>query len=50
MNKNAALELALNILEPFGESSLYADYKNADAKFTDEEFSDMLETLRKLKD
>jgi len=37
--------LALSILEPFKESSLYADYKREDG-WTDAQFEDMLTTLR----
>jgi hypothetical protein len=40
----AAIELALSILEPFRESSLYGDYQ-ADDGWTDDQFQTALDVL-----
>lgn len=45
MTRPQALRLALSILGPFRESSLYADYQGEDG-WTDAQFEDMLATLR----
>jgi hypothetical protein len=48
MTIKEALELALNILEPFKESGLYTDYQDVDG-FPDEDYEEMLDILRSLK-
>lgn len=40
-----SLALALKILEPFQDSSLYADYQKEDG-WTDDEFDTMIVTIR----
>ena len=41
MTLEQAIKMALNILEPFKESSLYDDYQEVD-RFTDDEYEEML--------
>ena len=45
MNRADDLILALAVLEPFRETSLYEDYREA-GRFTDEQYEEMLATLR----
>src|SRR5438552_957316 len=45
MTRPEAIRLALNILKPFAESGLYADYQ-ADEGFSDEQYETMLSILR----
>lgn len=47
MTTTESLKLALAILKPFAESSLYDDYK-ADEGFTDCEYEAMIEALENL--
>lgn len=44
-----AVNLALNLLRALGEASLYLDYQ-ADEKFTDAQFDEMVAYLESLKD